>query len=94
MRHTIAFDQIRLLVDEVVDLWIEKELYKSRLLASSDEFTPETLEQALRLAKNDPETRRKIEARFAGLRQSLDELGQALILEEIEKELPPPDQSN
>jgi hypothetical protein len=89
-RHIAAFDQVRLLVGQFEYLWLENEFYKARLkVLGVNETDLQTDLQTYQV-----ENKNRAEAAFATLRRGLDELAQALLLEESERQTPPTGQTN
>lgn len=90
MRHLAAFNQIRRLGEQFEYLWLENEFYKTRLKSLG--INESDLSSDLQAYQADNKSR--AEAAFASLRRGLDDLAQALLLEESERQTPPSGQTN
>ena len=90
MRHLAAFNQIRRLAEQFEYLWLENEFYKTRLKSLG--INESDLSSDLQAYQADNKSR--AEAAFASLRRGLDDLAQALLLEESERQTPPSGQTN
>ena len=90
-QHTVAFDQIRLLIQQVEDLFIERNFYRSKL----DEFiSAEEIDNGLREYNADSAVRQSVREYFRPVRDGLESLAQSFVTEELSKNPPPSGPTN
>jgi predicted DNA-binding protein len=81
-------ETMRRIVDEVEDLWIEKEVCR-RFVTQYAIAAPELVEQAIQVSLKDEGMRREARERFRAMREAVEQHGMAAYLEETSEGLPP-----
>jgi hypothetical protein len=92
MRPILTYDLFKTITIKIEDLWIENQLYKTKLKALG--VSPQSLKEELLSEQKNPETRKRANQQFDAVWKQLDKAADWFVKQDLGKEPPPSDEHN